>query len=446
MAATGSAQSCGSSASPTGRRALLVVHALSAARAAGAGATGAGSSCGATLRSICGPVRHDVFECTNCAGTHVAELRRAGCSNAQIATWCDGAISPGLGPFFESRLISPGQAGQLNTWANPGGTWSGTWELCYDSFTMNKTTAEFHKGCDAFAPTVTVAHNSGGRGVCLQCKDGPGSCGDDGSCSSDSSHGCYHPPCTCRAPGGGVCSTDGNKCWPLGSPCGTNNPGNFTFGGYVRRCLALPLHSRALCAGSDPLLACRLTRRGPEVAGAHSQAPAAKRKARLPPSSSGCSRWRSGMVRPPRRVRTRVLRRVSSLQNVFGTPTAIARLCAKEILLARIARTLCRRTVRAVNARTSTTVIRQSTSGPGRIYGRRGATTERAPRTSPWATWGVAARPEAARRSCEEEPTAARAQPTHLRRVRSGAEAFPGATLTSRSGAAPSKKTNSMAT
>ena len=101
-------------------------------------------------------MRHDVFNCVQCAGSHAAELQRAGCSNAQIAAWCSGSPGGLIGPFFESRLISPGQGAKLNSWANQ----TGSWELCYDSFTMDSTTAAFHQGCDAFSPTVTVAHNS----------------------------------------------------------------------------------------------------------------------------------------------------------------------------------------------------------------------------------------------------------------------------------------------
>ena len=69
-----------------------------------------------------------------------------------------GAGAGAEGAFPESRLISPVQGAQLNGWANQ--TAGRRWELCYTSFTMNKTAAEFHKRCDKYKPTVTVAHNS----------------------------------------------------------------------------------------------------------------------------------------------------------------------------------------------------------------------------------------------------------------------------------------------
>ena len=138
--------------------------------------------------------------------------------------------------FPESRLIMPAHGAQLSGWANQAVDQK--WELCYTSHTMSKTTAEFHKRCDEFKPTLAVARNSGGaagRGVCNAC---PESCGHDGSCSSD-----YTTEFNCTAPKGGRCSNAQGKvpsaydCWPIGSPCGETNPGNFTFGGFVRLCL-----------------------------------------------------------------------------------------------------------------------------------------------------------------------------------------------------------------
>ena len=64
----------------------------------------------------------------------------------------------GAGAFPESQLVSPAQGAQLNTWANQ--TVDQRWELCYTSFGMNRTAAEFHRRCDQFKPTITVAHNS----------------------------------------------------------------------------------------------------------------------------------------------------------------------------------------------------------------------------------------------------------------------------------------------
>ena len=60
--------------------------------------------------------------------------------------------------FPESRLVNLAQGAQLNTWANQ--TVDQRWELCYSSFGMNKTVEEFHRRCDQFKPTITVAHNS----------------------------------------------------------------------------------------------------------------------------------------------------------------------------------------------------------------------------------------------------------------------------------------------
>ena len=67
-----------------------------------------------------------------------------------------GADAPGA--FPESRIITPAQGAQLNSWANQ--TAGRRWELCYTSFTMVKTVAEFHSRCDKYTPTVSVAHNS----------------------------------------------------------------------------------------------------------------------------------------------------------------------------------------------------------------------------------------------------------------------------------------------
>ena len=133
--------------------------------------------------------------------------------------------------FRDSRLITPAQGVLLNSWANQ--TAGQEWELCYTSFTMDKKTpAEFHKGCDQYKPTVTVAHNAGGR---------PGRC--EARCEFKFSSS-SNPPCKtigsdCSTPGdgpgtcAGQCSTSGG-CAKIGEVCGPTNPGNFTFGGYVR--------------------------------------------------------------------------------------------------------------------------------------------------------------------------------------------------------------------
>ena len=145
--------------------------------------------------------------------------------------------------FPNSRLITPAQGLLLNSWANQ--TVVGQkWALCYTSFTMDKTSpAQFHKNCDQYAPTVTVAHNTGGpggRGVCKFNKDGckTREC-DCGACKPPLM--CIHTQGTCvpcTFPGCGTCFIDGvdtgDDCGPIGSICGFENTGNFTFGGYVR--------------------------------------------------------------------------------------------------------------------------------------------------------------------------------------------------------------------
>eukprot|EP01043_Picozoa_sp_COSAG02_P065914 COSAG02_NODE_10093_length_2025_cov_2.793354_2_plen_209_part_00 len=133
-----------------------------------------------------------------------------------------GAASdtPPAAAFPASRLITPAQGELLNTWAKQ--TAGQQWELCYTSFTMSKDSpAEFHRRCDQYKPTVAVARNSGGRGICNKC-----------------ARDCDPKPCNpCR--GGGECSISGADCFPVGSPCGATNKGNFTFGGFVRPCLTL---------------------------------------------------------------------------------------------------------------------------------------------------------------------------------------------------------------
>ena len=71
------------------------------------------------------------------------------------------------------------------------------WSLCCSTFEGCDTTAKFHAACDAHAPTLTVAHNAGS---------------DDGS-----------------------------------------NPGNFTFGGFVRSPLPASCGPWILCV-SVPIL------------------------------------------------------------------------------------------------------------------------------------------------------------------------------------------------
>ena len=158
-----------------------------------------------------------------------------------------GAAAETGGDLFpESRLITPAQGVLLNSWAKQPAEQQ--WKLCYTSLTMDKTPAEFHKLCDQYKPTVTVAHNSGGRPG--RCKgkwkyqdgmDGDGSifCSPIGSTCQDPAGGPPGPKCPDGGHGSGKCvgvCTLGKfpaQCSGLGSPCGPTNPGNFTFGGYA---------------------------------------------------------------------------------------------------------------------------------------------------------------------------------------------------------------------
>ena len=74
--------------------------ALGAAAAAGGSGGGRGKDqCAAQLQQLCGSAHGDPFACAECAGTHAAGLRAAGCSNDAIAAWCAGVPAPtGLGP------------------------------------------------------------------------------------------------------------------------------------------------------------------------------------------------------------------------------------------------------------------------------------------------------------------------------------------------------------
>ena len=153
------------------------------------------SSCDAALAEACGAKKSDVFACAECAGTHQHALKAAGCANDAIAAWCAGAApSPAppqqLAAFRGSRLITDTAWGrQLNTWAGMEGR---EWSLCCSTFEGCDTGAKFHAACDAHTPTLTVAHNTGGT-----------------------------------------------------NDKGEKNPGNFTFGGFVRSHSLFPL------AGSD---------------------------------------------------------------------------------------------------------------------------------------------------------------------------------------------------
>ena len=145
-------------------------------------------------------------------------------------------------PFPESRLITAAHGAQLNEWANRSA--GQKWELCYTSFTMDKSSAaEFHSSCDQYTPTYSVAHNSGGK---------PGKC--EGKCDDEDNDWAPCTPvgsdCSSATRGQGVCvgrcssalgpvGTEG--CSANGTASGTPCPGppklNSTFGGFVRPCI-----------------------------------------------------------------------------------------------------------------------------------------------------------------------------------------------------------------
>ncbi len=79
--------------------------------------------------------------------------------------------------FGESRMLTPEWGGQLNVWAVTEGQ---EWSLCCSTFEGCDTGAKFQQLCGAHSRTLTVVHNSGGTAL------------------------------------------------------GATNPGNFTFGGFVR--------------------------------------------------------------------------------------------------------------------------------------------------------------------------------------------------------------------
>ena len=138
--------------------------------------------CDAALESACGTARGSLADCLICGGVHASTVRGAGCSNDDIHQWCDTGSSGVAFPV--SKLITDAAWGrQLNTWAGMEGR---EWALCCSTFEGCDTAAKFHAACDAHAPTLTVAHNIGGT---------------------------YHNPLTGRD---------------------ETNPGNFTFGGFVR--------------------------------------------------------------------------------------------------------------------------------------------------------------------------------------------------------------------
>ena len=118
------------------------------------------SKCDAALQSACGSDNMGTAgACLACAGDNQQVLRAAGCSDVQIQAWCEAQY-----PFGGSHLIKTREwATTLNTWAGFGNATQ--WSLCCSTFEGCNTTAKFHAGCDAHNITLTVVHNAGrGRG------------------------------------------------------------------------------------------------------------------------------------------------------------------------------------------------------------------------------------------------------------------------------------------
>ena len=141
-------------------------------------------SCDAALESACAAEKSPVFLCAECAGKNQHALKAAGCSNDAIANWCAGVAPPpapcpggfcgatcdrtgpgsrhgcaAVSPQFPgSRLVTATWGATLNAWADKKGQ---VWSLCCSTFEGCDTAAKFHAGCDAHKPTLTVAHNAG---------------------------------------------------------------------------------------------------------------------------------------------------------------------------------------------------------------------------------------------------------------------------------------------
>ena len=118
-------------------------------------------------------------------------------------------------PFADSRLVTPAHGALLNKWANQSA--DQVWELCYTSFTMDKSSAgEFHNRCDQYSPTYSVAHNSGGK---------PGTC--HGKCDDQDQD---YAPC-------------GDATHPVGSDCSSPDRGSCcVLAKFPPACRGLPVH------------------------------------------------------------------------------------------------------------------------------------------------------------------------------------------------------------
>lgn len=150
---------------------------------------------------------------------------------AAAALISTASAASGKGSFPSSQLITAEHGTKLNSWANMSA--GQEWRLCYTSFTMDKTPAEFHKRCDDYYPTITVAHtyNRTQTGECQgYCING----GADTACSPIGPDICGSGdekyPCIgfCDNEELTMCQTQ-----KIGSPCGRTEPGNLTFGGFA---------------------------------------------------------------------------------------------------------------------------------------------------------------------------------------------------------------------
>eukprot|EP01043_Picozoa_sp_COSAG02_P006883 COSAG02_NODE_201_length_29473_cov_135.510213_9_plen_204_part_00 len=143
--------------------------------------------CDAALQRVCGTVNYDAVppgtppgmfpmpsDCSKCAGAHQQPLRAAGCTDVQIRTWC---ADPFAGSFLLNGILNEVPQGSNRAWVTALNTWFGNttqkWTRCCGGgpvaatkwFNRNLTcnTADaFHALCDAHNQTLIVLHNAGG--------------------------------------------------------------------------------------------------------------------------------------------------------------------------------------------------------------------------------------------------------------------------------------------
>ena len=157
-------------------------------------------SCGGGGACACESARYGGVLCEVDCGEHgtadgnhcVCESARYGGHRCEVDCGAHGSSKPDgscePANFRGSRLLAVEWGGKLNGWAGKGE--GQEWSLCCSTFEGCDTAAKFHAACDAHTPTLTVAHNAGGTSDCPSWQ---------------------------------------YDCTGYGS-----NPGNFTFGGFVR--------------------------------------------------------------------------------------------------------------------------------------------------------------------------------------------------------------------